>query len=143
MVLNCTRTDSKNDDVAQRDMQIHFGLEIREYAQGQLTGSSGNKKPWLCLLQKWSILPLQAQQQNNYLLRQSVLHEKWEHRQLKHVDVKYNFVRDPYNSEEIDIKLIESKEQKGDLLTNSLTMDHFMEMESGLGIFSLDSMMLN
>lgn len=29
---------------------------------------------------------------------------KWEHKRLKHVDIKYNFVRDLYKIKEIDVK---------------------------------------
>jgi len=43
---------------------------------------------------------------------QSVIHllTRWEYRRLKHVDVKYNFVRDMYQSKEIDVQYISTKE---------------------------------
>lgn len=50
---------------------------------------------------------------------QSMIHllNKWEHSRLKHIDVKYNFVRNLYNSKEIDVTYISAKEQTADLLT--------------------------
>jgi len=67
---------------------------------------------------------------------QSCIHllDKWEHRRLKHVDVKYNFVRDMYQKGIIDVKYIPSREQKADILTKGLTFELFAKNRSVLGI---------
>jgi len=66
---------------------------------------------------------------------QSCIHllDKW-HGRLKHVDVKYNFVRDMYQKGIIDVKYTPSREQKADILTKGLTFEHFAKNRSILGI---------
>lgn len=67
---------------------------------------------------------------------QSCIHllNTWEHRRLKHIDVKSNFVRDMYQKRIIDVKYIPSRGQKTDILTKGLTLEHFVSNRSSLGM---------
>jgi hypothetical protein len=67
---------------------------------------------------------------------QSCIHllSKWEHRRLKHVDVKYNFVRDLVSDRIVEVKFIPSKEQKADILTKGLSSEQFVKLRLGLGL---------
>ena len=40
-----------------------------------------------------------------------------EHRKIKHIDVKYNFVREIHQNKAIDMRYINTKEQIADILT--------------------------
>lgn len=64
---------------------------------------------------------------------QSCIHllTKWKHRRLKHIDVKYHFVRVLVNDRIIDVKYISSKEQKADMLTKGLSADQFVTRVAG------------
>jgi len=53
---------------------------------------------------------------------------------LKHVDVKYNFVRDMYQKGITNINYSPLREQKADILTKGLTFEHFAKNRSILGI---------
>lgn len=67
---------------------------------------------------------------------QSVIHllSRWEHRRLKHVDVKYNFVRNMYQNKEINVQYLNTKEQTADILTKSLIGDQFVKLRSYIGV---------
>ena len=69
---------------------------------------------------------------------QSCIHllKKWEHRRLKHIDIKYNFIRDLYNNQELDVKFIPTSEQKADILTEGLAAVQFQKLCSSLGVSS-------
>lgn len=62
---------------------------------------------------------------------------KWEHRRLKHVDVKYNFIRELFTSGVIDVKYVPSKEQVADIFTKSLTGEHFIKLRNSLGVIEV------
>jgi hypothetical protein len=68
---------------------------------------------------------------------QSCIHllKKWEHRRLKHVDVKYNFVRDLVNEGILNVTYIPSKEQKADILTKGLCLIQFVKLRLELGMY--------
>jgi hypothetical protein len=67
---------------------------------------------------------------------QSCIHllDKWEHRRLKHVDVKYNFVRDMCTNSEMTVKYVSSQQQKADILTKGLTHDPFQRLRAAIGL---------
>jgi hypothetical protein len=58
---------------------------------------------------------------------------KWEHRQLKHIDVKYNFIRDLHQNIVLSVKYVASRGQKADIVTKSLNGDRFIKLRSSLG----------
>jgi hypothetical protein len=60
--------------------------------------------------------------------------EKWEHRRLKHVDVKYNFMRDMYTNSDMTVKYVSSQQQKADILTKGLTCDPFQRLRAATGL---------
>lgn len=60
--------------------------------------------------------------------------KKWEHKRLKHVDIKYNFVKDLVVNKEIDVKYIRTDEQTADIMTKSLTGDKFVILQDKLGL---------
>jgi len=53
---------------------------------------------------------------------QSVIHllQRWEHKRLKHIDIKYNFIRDLKESNIIDVIYINTKGQLADIMTKAL-----------------------
>lgn len=65
---------------------------------------------------------------------QSCIHllKKWEHRRLKHIDVKYNFIRDLYSNKVIDVQYVASRDQKADILTKRLPAPQFIKLRSTL-----------
>lgn len=63
---------------------------------------------------------------------------KWEHKRLKHIDVKYHFVRDLAMKGTIEVKYIPSEEQKADLLTKGLTKTAFERLRVLIGMSSLN-----
>ncbi|PNF15497.1 hypothetical protein B7P43_G17001 [Cryptotermes secundus] len=50
---------------------------------------------------------------------------RWEHKRLKHVDVKYNFVRDCYMNKSIDVQYVPTTHQIADILTKGLSYEKF------------------
>lgn len=69
---------------------------------------------------------------------QSCIHllSKWEHRRLKHIDVKYNFIRDLYYDKVLDVVYIPTTSQIVDILTKGLTGKQFVKLRSFTGICS-------
>ncbi|GAB1869619.1 Gag-pol polyprotein [Camponotus japonicus] len=67
---------------------------------------------------------------------QSCIHllDKWKHRRLKHIDVKYNFIRELFANKVIDVKYVPSKEQVADIFTKGLTGELFIKLRESLGI---------
>ncbi|KAL6433641.1 hypothetical protein ACFW04_006621 [Cataglyphis niger] len=45
---------------------------------------------------------------------------KWEHKRLKYIDIKYNFVKDLLTNKQIEVKYIRTDEQTADTMTKSL-----------------------
>lgn len=67
---------------------------------------------------------------------QSVIHllHRWEHRRLKHVDIKYNFVRDYYFKGVVQVEYVNTKEQIGDILTKALSGEQFLNLHELLNL---------
>lgn len=62
------------------------------------------------------------------------LTRKWEHKRLKHVDVKYNFIRDLVENKTISVKYINSNNQTADILTKNLKYPLFSKHRFHLGL---------
>lgn len=67
---------------------------------------------------------------------QSCIHllSKWEHKRLKHVDIKYNFVRDLHEKKLIKVVYINTKNQLADILTKSIPKIQFVKLRASIGI---------
>lgn len=62
------------------------------------------------------------------------LTERWEHKRLTHVDVKYNFVKVLVNSNEITVNYINTNEQVADILTKQRCGEKFNKHRFNLGL---------
>lgn len=58
----------------------------------------------------------------------------WEHRRLKHVDIKYHFVQDLVLKGILDVCYKNTKEQIADILTKPLLSEQFLKLRSKLGL---------
>jgi len=69
---------------------------------------------------------------------QSVIHllQRWEHKRLKHIDIKYNFIRDLKESNIIDIIYINTKGQLADIMTKALPYEQFKRLRTSLGLIN-------
>ena len=56
------------------------------------------------------------------------------HKRLKHIDVRYHFVRDILNKKWISISYVESKEQLADIFTKPLTKQTFCYLRKRLNV---------
>lgn len=67
---------------------------------------------------------------------QSCIHllSKWEHKRLKHVDVKYNFVRDLHEKKKINVVYANSKNQLADILTKPVPKVQFVKLRTEMRI---------
>lgn len=67
---------------------------------------------------------------------QSCIHllQKFEHQRLKHIDVKYNFIRNLVLAEEIKVQYMCTKEQTADCLTKPLPAPQFEKLRSAMGM---------
>jgi len=63
---------------------------------------------------------------------QSCIHllSKYEHQRLKHIDVKFNFIRDLSNSGIINVVYVPSELQKADILTKGIVLAKFEKLRS-------------
>ncbi|KAF2887766.1 hypothetical protein ILUMI_18408 [Ignelater luminosus] len=79
-------------------------------------------------------IPLKVSEDN-----QSCIHllHKWEHRRLKHVDVKYNFVRDLTGKGVVEVKYFCTSEQVADILTKPLSSEQFLKLPLSLGLMQV------
>ena len=59
---------------------------------------------------------------------------KWEHQRLKHIDIKYNFIRDLSNDGVIRVLYVPSDLQKADLLTKGLTGMKFEKLRKSFNL---------
>lgn len=54
------------------------------------------------------------------------------HKRLKHVDIKYHFIREKVESDEIEIKYLDTYSQIGDIFTKPLQSVRFVKLREGL-----------
>lgn len=59
---------------------------------------------------------------------------RWEHKRLKHVDIKYNFIRDLVEKNRIEVQYINTKEQLADIFTKALPRDSHEKFCQKLGL---------
>lgn len=62
------------------------------------------------------------------------LTKKWEHKRLKHIDVKYNFIRELVAKKSMIVVYICTKDQIADILTKNLNGEQFMKHRFNLGL---------
>lgn len=69
---------------------------------------------------------------------QSVIHllKKWEYKRLKHVDIKYNFVRDLCNEHIMEVQYVSTNNQEADILTKGLPTVQFGKLRGLLGLLN-------
>ncbi|KAF2895226.1 hypothetical protein ILUMI_10949 [Ignelater luminosus] len=141
--------------IKEKDLYAYFGSEYdRKSTSGFLMKVFGNAVHWATKRQisvalsstesKYIALAMTV----TYLLwlkkvfedNQSCIHllHKWEHRRLKHVDVKYNFVRDLTGKGIVDVKYICTSEQLVDILTKSLSSEQFLKLRLRLGLMKVE-----
>ena len=56
------------------------------------------------------------------------------HKRTKHIDVRYHFLREKYESGEISIEYVPSRLQKGDIFTKALPRDQFLFLRELIGM---------
>jgi len=67
---------------------------------------------------------------------QSCIHssKSWDQRRMKHIDVKYNFVRDLQEEKIFHVQYISTHDQKADIMTKPLAPEFFNKHRSSLGL---------
>lgn len=61
--------------------------------------------------------------------------ESKESQQIKHIDVKYHFIRNVIQSKIISLKYFETREQLADVMTKGIPSPQFKILRNSLGIF--------
>lgn len=62
------------------------------------------------------------------------LTEKWDHKRLRHIDVKYNFIKELVRDKRVSVEYISTKEQTADILTKNLMGVQFSKLRQNLGL---------
>jgi len=62
------------------------------------------------------------------------LTKRWEHKRLRHVDVKYNFIKNLVSDKLVSVEYISTKEQTADILTKNLIGEQFNKFRHNLGL---------
>jgi len=72
---------------------------------------------------------------------QSCIHllNKWKHSRLKHIDAKYNFVRELCANGQLQVVYIPTENQVADILTKGLSGECFVKLRSLLGVCMIQS----
>lgn len=60
------------------------------------------------------------------------------HKRCKHIDVKYNFVKEKFADKQIDLKYVCTKEQYADIFTKALPRDQFQYLRRKIGLLKLN-----
>lgn len=60
------------------------------------------------------------------------------HQRTKHIDVKYNFIREQQEKGRIDVKYIATEEQLADIFTKPLPGPRFAMLRELIGIKNMD-----
>lgn len=58
----------------------------------------------------------------------------WEVKRLKHIDIKYNFVKDLCRNKIINVQYLSTTEQPADVMTKGLPCDQFVKHRENLGM---------
>lgn len=61
------------------------------------------------------------------------------HKRTKHIDIRYNFIREKYESKEINVHYVPSKLQYADILTKPLCKDRLLKLRNYIHIVKLES----
>ncbi|KPJ19636.1 Retrovirus-related Pol polyprotein from transposon TNT 1-94 [Papilio machaon] len=61
------------------------------------------------------------------------------HKRCKHIDIKYNFIKEKYQQNVISLNYVNSVEQFADIFTKSLPRERFKLLRSNIGMLSLNT----
>src|SRR6202012_5074213 len=64
----------------------------------------------------------------------SIAQDPKEHKRMKHIDIKYNFLRDIIATEYIELEYIPSTNQLADIMTKALPIKTFQRLRQALGL---------
>ncbi|CAK1600987.1 unnamed protein product [Parnassius mnemosyne] len=59
------------------------------------------------------------------------------HKRCKHIDIRYNFIKEKYLEKQIDLNYVSTKEQYADIFTKALSKDKFQYLRSKIGVKQL------
>ena len=59
---------------------------------------------------------------------------KYEHKRLKHVDIKHNFIKDMVENKSMIVKYIPTDNQLADITTKSLPKEKFVRLRGAIGM---------
>ena len=80
-------------------------------------------------------LPITVYEDNQNCIR--LLKDQKSSSRTKHIDIKYNFVRDLYRSKYIDVKYCSSARMIADLLTKPLGREKIRQLTNDIGLLWL------
>lgn len=60
------------------------------------------------------------------------------HHRTKHIDIRYKFIREQYESKQLDVNYCNSDMQIADILTKPLVKDRFLKLRNLIGIHNLN-----
>lgn len=88
-----------------------------------------------------SEMEINSQVPTIYEDNQSCIHHclKWDSKRLKHVDIKYNFVKDLVQTKRIDLKYVSSENQIADIMTKGLCNNKFCNFRNLLCICKIEA----
>lgn len=56
------------------------------------------------------------------------------HKRCKHIDIRYNFIKEKYSEKQIDLKYVNTKEQYADIFTKALPKEQFQYLRNKIGV---------
>lgn len=56
------------------------------------------------------------------------------HKRTKHIDIRYHYVREKVNANELNIKYLCTEEQKANIFTKALPKERFCRLRENIGI---------
>ena len=68
---------------------------------------------------------------NQYCIK---LLSKYEHKRLKHVDIKFNFIKDLVEERIMVVKYVPTDNQLADIMTKGLPGENFVKLRNQLGM---------